>query len=84
MLQCIQIIISQCWYKCCSLLPGGFKKNNKNDMVYHTHNELKDLIAAKLTVEQILDILGWETADLVEALSDEIDVYQDDFEEAVS
>lgn len=53
-------------------------------MMYHNNNELKDLIAAKLTVEQILDILGWEMADLVEALSEEIEIYQDDFEEAVS
>lgn len=52
--------------------------------MYHNNNELKDLIAAKLTVEQILDILGWEMADLVEALSEEIEIYQDDFEEAVS
>lgn len=52
--------------------------------MYHNNNELKDLIAAKLTVEQILDILGWEMADLVEALSEEIEIYQDDFEEAVA
>ena len=53
-------------------------------MVYYNNNELKDLIAAKLTVEQIMDILGWEMADLVEALSDEIDLYQDEFEDAVA
>jgi hypothetical protein len=53
-------------------------------MVYYNKNELKDLIAAKLTVEQIMDILGWEMADLVEALSDEIDLYHEDFEDAVA
>jgi len=50
--------------------------------MYHSHDELKALIAAKLSVEEILDILGWEMPDLVEALSDEIDLYAEDFESA--
>lgn len=53
-------------------------------MGYHNQNELKDLVAARLTVEEIMDILGWEMMDLVEALSDEIDLYSEEFEEAVS
>jgi len=52
--------------------------------MYHNNTELKDLIAAKLSVEQILDILGWEMADLVEALSSEIEQYAEEFEEACS
>lgn len=50
--------------------------------MYHNNTELKELIAAKLSVEQIMDILGWEMADLVEALSDEIDRYSEEFEDA--
>ncbi len=52
-------------------------------MVYHNNNELKDLIAAKLSVEEIMDILGWEMADLVEALAEDIEIFAEDFEEAV-
>lgn len=64
-----------------NVLTNWFKGKQ---MVYYNNNELKDLIAAKLTVDQIMDILGWEMADLVEALSDEIEIYQDEFEEAVA
>ena len=51
-------------------------------MGYHNNEELKALIAAKLSIEEILDILGWEMTDLVEHLSDEIDLYADHFEAA--
>jgi hypothetical protein len=45
--------------------------------------ELKDLIAAELSVEEILDILGWETMELVDALEDYIKEQEDDFKDAV-
>jgi hypothetical protein len=51
--------------------------------MYHDRQELKDLIAAKLTVDEIMDILGWEMSDLVEALSDDIDLYAEEFEIAI-
>ena len=53
-------------------------------MGYHNQEELKALIAAKLSIEEILDILGWEMTDLVESLSDEIDLYAEEFEDAVA
>jgi len=34
--------------------------------------ELKELIAAELSIEEIMDILGWTNIDLVEALEDHI------------
>ncbi len=52
--------------------------------MYYNQEELKQMIVAKLSIDQILDILGWEISDLVEALSDEIDLYQEDFEMAVN
>lgn len=49
----------------------------------HTIEELKELIAAKLSLEEILDILGWNIQDLLEAIEDEIVVLQEEFEKAV-
>lgn len=46
-------------------------------------DELKDLIAARLSVEELLDILGWDMYDLVEALHNEIEDNQEAFMEAV-
>lgn len=48
-----------------------------------TFNELKDLIAAELSVEEILDILGWETVELVDALEDHIKEAEEEFKRAV-
>ena len=44
--------------------------------------ELLDLIAAKLTLEEILDTLDWTVYDLVYALQDHIEEAQEDFEDA--
>lgn len=44
---------------------------------------LKDLIAAKLSPDEILDCLGWTTYELVDALSEHIQEYQEEFEDAV-
>jgi hypothetical protein len=41
---------------------------------------LKELIAAKLSPEEILDCLGWTTYELVDALSEYIQEYQEEFE----
>lgn len=51
--------------------------------MHATFEELKELIAAELSVEEILDILGWETVELVDALSDYIKEYEDEFKQAV-
>jgi hypothetical protein len=48
-----------------------------------TLDELKDRISACLGVEEILDILGMGTPDLVEALSSQIAEARDEFEQAV-
>ena len=47
-----------------------------------TFDELKDLIAAELSVEEILDILGWETIELVDALEEYIKEREDEFKDA--
>jgi hypothetical protein len=52
-------------------------------VTYHNLEELKELIASELDVDQILDILGWGTWELVEALTDEIRENRDDFEDAI-
>jgi hypothetical protein len=44
---------------------------------------LKELVAARLTPDEILDILGWTTYELVEYLNDEIDEYGEEFIKAV-
>lgn len=44
--------------------------------------ELKALIIAKLDVLEFLDIIGYELADLVEVLEDEIDEYSEEFARA--
>lgn len=49
----------------------------------HTVEELKQLIAAKLTLEEIMDILGWDIGDLLETLEDEIEMLQEEFEKAI-
>ena len=51
--------------------------------MYHNQQELKELIAAKLTIEEVLDILGWEMPELIDALSEEIEIYAEDFEAAI-
>lgn len=45
--------------------------------------ELKHLIAATLTPDEILDILGWSTFELVEALEEEIKINSEDFKSAI-
>lgn len=52
-------------------------------MKYHNLEELKALIASELDVDQILDILGWGTWELVEVLEEQILEQQEDFEDAV-
>lgn len=44
--------------------------------------ELKDLIAARLSVEEIFDILGWNMFDFVEAIESYIEDEHEAFEEA--
>ncbi len=51
--------------------------------MYNNLDELKQLIAAKLSIEEILDILGWTNVDLVDALEEYIDEQQEEFERAV-
>lgn len=46
--------------------------------------ELKELISAKLTPDEILDILGWETYELVDALEEYIKEYEAEFQNAIS
>lgn len=41
---------------------------------------LKELVAAKLSPDEILDCLGWTTYELVDALSEYIDEYREEFE----
>lgn len=45
--------------------------------------DLKALIAAQLSIEEILDILGWEEFDLVDALEDYINEKEAEFREAL-
>jgi hypothetical protein len=52
-------------------------------MMHATFEELKELIAAELSVEEILDILGWENTELVDALEDYIKEYEQEFKDAV-
>lgn len=47
------------------------------------NKELLDLIAAKLSLEEIMDILGWTTFELVEAIQDNIEELEDEFRDAV-
>jgi hypothetical protein len=47
-----------------------------------TMDELKALIVAKLDVLEFLDILGYDVADLVEVLEDEIEENQQELERA--
>ncbi len=51
--------------------------------MHATFEELKDLIAAELSVEEIMDILGWETPELVDALEDYIKEFEEEFKQAV-
>ena len=55
----------------------------KNNLNYSTKEELKELIAAKLSVEEILDILGWTNIELVDALEEHIMEMEDDFKDAI-
>ena len=55
----------------------------KNNLNYSTKEELKELIAAKLSVEEIMDILGWTNIELVDALEEYIMEMEDDFKDAI-
>ncbi len=46
-------------------------------------DELKELIATRLSLEEFLDILGWGLYDLVEVLQDEIEDNFEEFRDAV-
>ena len=48
------------------------------------NDELKLLIAAKLDVTDFLDIIGYDLADLLEVLGDEIEEYQTQLLDACS
>lgn len=45
--------------------------------------DLKELIAAKLSVEEILDLLGWTSVELVDALEPYIEEYEAEFKDAI-
>lgn len=45
--------------------------------------QLKESIAARLDVEQILDILGFSTYELVEALEEQIEEFTEEFKAAL-
>jgi predicted transcriptional regulator len=45
--------------------------------------ELKELVAAELSLEEIMDILGWTNIDLVEALEEQINDSFQNFAKAV-
>lgn len=47
-------------------------------------DELKDLIVAKLDVIEFLDIIGYDVADLVELLGDEIEEFKQELHAACS
>ena len=51
--------------------------------MHNDFSELKELIAAELSVEEIMDILGWETPELVDALEDHIKELEEEFKQAV-
>ena len=51
--------------------------------MYHNKEELKQLVAAKLTVEEILDILEWDIYNLVDALEEQRMEQAEDFEDEV-
>ena len=51
--------------------------------MHATFEELKELIAAELSIEEIMDILGWETYELEDPLEDYIKEREDDFKDAV-
>lgn len=51
--------------------------------MHNNFSELKDLIAAELSVEEIMDLLGWEMPELVEALSEHIRDQEAEFRDAV-
>jgi len=44
--------------------------------------ELLDLVAAKLSLEEVLDILGWEERELLEHIGEHINEHYEDFLEA--
>jgi len=49
----------------------------------HTLDELKRLIAAKLEVDEVLDILGFDLPELLDVLEDYVADSHEDFEEAL-
>jgi len=44
---------------------------------------LKELVAAKLSPEEIMDVLGWTTYELVDAIEDAIREAHEEFEEVL-
>jgi hypothetical protein len=52
-------------------------------MNYHNLEELKKLLAAKFSPEELCELLGLSTYALVECLSEYIEEHQDMLEEAV-
>lgn len=51
--------------------------------MYHNLTELLDLVAARLTPEELLDVLEMSMWDLVEKLKDDIESKQEEVERAV-
>ena len=50
--------------------------------MYYNKEELKQLVATTLSIEAILDILGWDVYNLVDKLEDEIMEQCEEFEDA--
>jgi hypothetical protein len=49
----------------------------------HTIEELKALIAAKLELDTVLDILGWSFEEFLDVIEDHIEDNRTEFEDAV-
>jgi hypothetical protein len=52
-------------------------------LTYHNIEELKELIAAKLTIDEIMDIMCLEIYELLEMLSEEVEEHKEEFELAI-
>ena len=46
------------------------------------HEDLKALIAAKLSPDEIMDILGWTSYELVDYIAEAIEEYETEFKQA--
>lgn len=53
------------------------------ELMYNNKEELKALIAANLSIEEILDILGWTNIELVDAIEEAIMENAEEFQDAI-